>query len=92
MHIPPTNQPESSSELTPLVSWLHQHELALPAWMLVEAVRPFGWLLGQACLMAQPLVSGLGGGDPLRDALRWLDNPDALAALSAALAPDRETP
>lgn len=89
MSVPPENQPDVSPEIEPLLSWLRQHDLTLPAWMLLEAMRPFGWLLGQACLVAQPLVSGLGGDDPLRDALRWLDDPAALAALSNALAPER---
>jgi hypothetical protein len=80
----PTTNPE------PIVSWLREHELALPAWIFLSCVQPFGWILGQGCLLLEPLGRGLGWGEHLTTAIGWMDNPAALTALVEQLAPDQE--
>lgn len=80
----------TTADVATVARWLHAHNLALPAWVVLEGSRPFAWLVGQLCLVAQPLARGLGWSTPLDTAYRWLDAPDALATLSEALAPDRE--
>lgn len=77
-------------EIMHIAEWLQVHHLSLPAWILLESVRPFGWLLGQSGLLVQPLARGMGWEQPVAMAIRCLDNPDALATLSEAIAPDRK--
>lgn len=87
-----TPTPDAAPDTATLVGWLREAGLTLPAWIALEALRPFGWLMGQACLVAEPLARGLGWEEPLAATIRWLDHPDALTTLSDALAPEREEP
>ena len=84
----PTDLPDI--EATHIAEWLQAHHLSLPAWILLESVRPFGWLLGQSCLLVQPLARGMGWEQPIAIAIRCLDNPELLATLSEAIAPERK--
>lgn len=83
-----TDSPEL--EVTDITAWLEAHRLSLPAWILLETIRPFGWLLGQSGLLVQPLARGMGWEQPIAMAIRCLDNPDFLATLSEAIAPERK--
>ena len=73
-----------------LIKWVRAHELEQPVWILLELIRPFGWILGQACLVAQPLARGFGWEELLVDTVHHLENPERLTTLSQALAPNRE--
>ncbi len=89
-----TTSPEPFNNLSertaPIVSWLREHDMALPAWMILTCIQPFGWILGQGCLLVEPLSRGLGWDEPITTMMSWMENPTALATLVEALAPDRE--
>jgi hypothetical protein len=92
MFIDHSSQPSQHNPLPvdAIARWLRLRGLRLPAWIIVESIRPFGWVLGQFCLVAHPLAWGLGLEKQL-DVARWmLESPGALSALSSALAPDEE--
>jgi hypothetical protein len=80
---------EEKARVVALEARLRESGLALPAWVVLECARPFGWLLGQLCLVAMPMARGVGLSHPLAEMMHWLDTPERLAALSEALAPDR---
>jgi hypothetical protein len=84
------SSPDNPLPVDSIVRWLSLRGLGLPAWMFLECLRPFGWVLGQFCLVAHPLARGMGLEQQLDVARAMLESPDALAALSAALAPDEE--
>lgn len=86
----PTPSPAATAD-----AWaasLHQRGLAFPAWILIESLRPFGWLASQALLLGVPLLRGVGFEMPLHRCIALLEDPVALAALSAALSPEKEQP
>lgn len=86
---PDMNTPHlTSTELDQIAAALRRRGLALPAWLLVESVRPLGWLLGQAALVAQPLMHAAGLGPPANHLIALLDDPTTLARIGQALAPD----
>lgn len=86
---PGMNSPQlTPTELDQIAAGLRARGLALPAWLLVECVRPLGWLLGQAALVAQPLMYGVGLGSEADRLIALLDDPAALAYFGQALAPD----
>jgi hypothetical protein len=85
-HLPQDNPPPVDS----IARWLRLRGLGLPAWILVECIRPFGWILGQFSLVAYPLARGLGVDRQLEATRGILESPDALSALSKALAPEGE--
>lgn len=87
---PPGSPLLDEADFAPLVEWLRDHDLTLPAWALLECVRPFGWLLSQMCLVLEPTARGFGFDHAIRSAISALESPECLAALSDALAPDRE--
>jgi hypothetical protein len=74
----------------PIARWLRLRGLGLPAWIIVESIRPFGWVLGQLSLVAYPLARGMGLDQQLDAARGLLESPHALAALGEALAPEVE--
>ncbi len=80
--LPPT---DPSHPTRPLAAWLAARGLALPAWALLECVRPFRWTLYQLCLVAQPLGRALGWESAIEQAGHWLAAPEPLDALSEAL-------
>lgn len=80
---------EEKARVVALEARLRESGLALPVWVVLECARPFGWLLGQLCLVAMPLARGVGFSHSLAEMMRWLEAPERLAALSESLAPDR---
>lgn len=86
----PPQSPAPDAEIATLVAWLRARELTFPAWLLLETLRPFGWLVGQAFLVAEPLARGFGLHGGVTRAQRWLEEPGTLESLSAALAAERE--
>ncbi|MCZ7569156.1 MAG: hypothetical protein M5U01_11305 [Ardenticatenaceae bacterium] len=81
----------TSTELEQITADLHRRGLAVPAWLVLECLRPLSWLLGQATLVAQPLLHGVGLGPSVDRLIALLDDPAALASISQALAPDEVT-
>lgn len=80
----------SQSELTPhdvdaIARRIRAQGLAVPVWFLIEATRPLAWLMGQAALMADPLVRALGLGAWSDSLAALLSDPRALATISRAL-------
>ena len=75
----------------PGVMWLRHNKLSLPAWLVVESLRPMAWVAGQLALVAEPLANGLGV-DGWQRLINTLDDPAAYDALCAALHSDEETP
>lgn len=76
------------TELEAVASGLRARGLAVPAWVLLESLRPLNWLLGQAMLVAQPLVRAVGLGSGVDRLAALLTDPAALAYVSWLLAPD----
>jgi len=62
--------------------------LSSAALSLLDTVRAFGFLGGQALLMTQPLVSGFADNRGLERAIALLDNPELLDQLGVALEGD----
>lgn len=86
----PQQSPAPDAEIATLVAWLRERELTFPAWLLLETMRPFGWLAAQALLVAEPLARGLGLHGGVTRAQQWLEEPGTLESISVALAPERE--
>ncbi len=42
-----------------LIRWLSRRRLVTPAILLLEVVKPFGFLIGQALLLGEPLLGFL---------------------------------
>jgi hypothetical protein len=61
--------------------------LASSARLLLQSVRPLGWLGGQALWLAQPVLALFGAGTQTAHLARTLENEARFAALIAALAP-----
>ena len=55
------------------------------ALLLIEIVRPFGFLGSQALLVTQPLLTGIVNDLTVEQATVLLDNPDLLNQLSTTL-------
>jgi hypothetical protein len=55
------------------------------ALLLIEIARPFGFLGGQALLLAQPLLTGIVDNKTVERAAVLLDDPELLNRLSATL-------
>jgi len=53
--------------------------------LLLELARPFGFLVGQALLLGEPLLAGAGGRRTLREAAEWLADPEQIDRLLARL-------
>lgn len=80
-------QPPLPVELTELAASLKVQGLALPVWIMLESLRPMAWVLSQALLVGEPLTRGFGLNQQVITGLALLQNPAALASLSALLAP-----
>jgi len=70
-----------------LAQSIHRLRLAPAAILLLEAARPFAFVLSQALLVASPIVGPVTRGAPDRLA-RLLDNPRRVDALRDLLEAD----
>ena len=68
-----------------LAKRIEQRGASSLALLLIEIVRPFGFLSSQAVLMAQPLLTGIVDNTTVEQATALLDNPELLNRLSATL-------
>jgi hypothetical protein len=79
---------QDDNPVIPLATRLRHSGLALPAWTALECARPFGWLLGQLSLVAEPTLRGLGLDPWMSQITTLLNTPERLQTLSDALAPE----
>jgi hypothetical protein len=76
---------EQSDWVDELARRIEQRGASSLALLLIEAVRPFSFLGGQALLVAQPLLTGILDSTTVEQATVLLDNPELLNRLSATL-------
>ena len=64
---------------------IEEREASPLALLLIDIVRPFGFLGGQALLIAQPLLAGIVDDATVEQATTLLDDPELLNRLSSTL-------
>ncbi|MFL7793644.1 MAG: hypothetical protein AB8I69_15995 [Anaerolineae bacterium] len=79
------SEAEQSDWVNELAGRIEQRGFSSLALMLIEFVRPFGFLGSQVLVMAQPLLTGIVNDTTVQQATILLDNPDLLNQLSATL-------
>lgn len=79
------SEAEQSDWVNELAKRIEQRGASSLALMLIEIVRPFGFLGSQVLVMAQPLLTGIVDDTTVQRTTILLDNPDLLNQLSATL-------
>jgi len=85
----PSDAPQAASTATPdavhrIADALARRGLSVPAIVLLEMLRPMGFLCGQALCVMEPILSPMAGGAHRRLA-RFLEGGDGIERLLSAL-------